>query len=128
MREGSYEGVRHAESVTPEQAEAGLADARAAWLRRVEGNDPLGSCQVGYGLIKTLPLSPRWGWLPLWVAITDGERSGAVLLRLRASQVAAARANGEDPSAHALRWLQQMPTTDQHAQFEQVALGHPLQA
>jgi hypothetical protein len=77
--------------ITPHDPEVGLAEARA-WL---EGGRRLGS-----GVIKTMPLYEGDDWLPVWVAITDGERVGAIMITLNGSAVAVASNAGENPSAH----------------------------
>ena len=103
--------------VTPQDAEIGLAEARA-WL---EGGRRLGS-----GLVKTLPLYEGGDWLPVWVAITDGERVGAIMVTLNGSAAAAGSNAGEDPSAHVLDRFRRTSIRNEHGHFDQVALAHPI--
>jgi hypothetical protein len=114
MQAGSFDHI------TPQEAEVGLAEART-WL---EGG--LGGRRLGFGLIKTMPLYEGGDWLPVWAAITDGQRAGAILVTLNGSAAAAGSDAGEDPSAHVLDRLRTMLMPNLHSHFDQVALAHPI--
>jgi len=65
--------------VTAEDAAAGMAAAQE-WL-----SGGIGGRRLGSGVLKEMPLYEGGDWLPVWIAITDGERSGAVLVTLNGS-------------------------------------------
>lgn len=114
MRAGLFERI------TPEDADAGLVEAKA-WL-----DGGVSSRRLGSGLIKTMPIYEGGDWLPVWVAITDGERVGAVMVTLNGSAAAAGSDAGEDPSAHVLDRLRRTSISNAHSHFDQVALAHPI--
>jgi hypothetical protein len=114
MQVGTFDRVSQAE------ADAGLIEARS-WL---EGG--IGGRRLGSGLIKTLLLYEGGDWLPVWVAITDGERDGAIMITLNGSAAAAGSKAGEDPSAHVLDRLRRTSIPNEHSHFDQVALAHPI--
>lgn len=106
--------------VTPGEAAAGLAEAMG-WL-----NGGIGGRRLGSGAIKEMPLYEGGDWLPVWVAITDGERNGAVLVTLNGSAAAAGRNAGADPIAHVLDRVRRMGMQNEYSHFAQLALAHPL--
>lgn len=106
--------------VSANEAAAGRAEA-LEWL-----GGGFGGRRLGAGLIKELPLYEGGDWLPVWVAITDGDRFGAVLVTLNGSAAAAGRNAGEDPVAHVLDRLRQTAMQNPFSPFDQVALAHPI--
>jgi hypothetical protein len=114
MRAGVFDRI------TPEDAEAGLGEAQT-WLQ-----GGIGGRRLGSGLIKAMPLYEGGDWLPVWVAIADGDRAGAIMVTLSGSATAAASNSGENPSAVALEHLRGMSILGEHSHFDQVALAHPI--
>jgi hypothetical protein len=106
--------------VTPDEAAAGLDEA-TEWL-----NGEIGRRKLGSGVIKEMPLYEGGDWLPVWVAITDGDRNGAVLVTLNGSAAAAGLNAGEDPVAHVLERVRRMGMQNDYSHFDQLALAHPL--
>jgi hypothetical protein len=113
MQAGTFDGV------SPAEAAAGLTDARS-WLEGAR--EP----RLGSGLIKAKPLNPGAEWLPVWVAITDGERAGAIMITLNGPAAAAGTAAGEDPAAHIVDRFRTESNSDQRSHFDQAALSHPI--
>jgi hypothetical protein len=106
--------------VSADEAAAGKSEA-LEWLRGGTGGRRLGA-----GVIKEMPLYEGGDWLPAWVAITDGDRVGAVLVTLNGSAAAAGRNSGEDPVAHVLDRLRRTAMQNPYSHFDQVALAHPI--
>jgi hypothetical protein len=106
--------------ITSQDADAGLAEAQA-WL---EGS--ISGRRLGSGMIKTMPLYEGGDWLPVWVAITDGDRIGAIMVTLNGSAAAAGSNAGMDPSAHVLDRLRRTSIPNEYSHFDQVALAHPI--
>jgi hypothetical protein len=106
--------------VTPEEAAQGVASAREY---RTSGYSPR---QLGWGLIKAYPVGTGGDRLPCWVAITDGERDGAVLASIDGSHAAAASNRREDPVEVLMSRVRHMliPNTGSH--FDHVALAREL--
>jgi hypothetical protein len=85
-----------------------------------------GGRRVGWGLMKTGELNGGGDWQEAWFAISDGERDGAVLTSLNASDVAAASNRGEDPIETLTEVLRQMLLPSSVDHFDHIALSHPI--
>ncbi len=111
MRAGVWDGVKS------DDADSGAADA-------VES---LGDGRrLGYGVIDVMPIDPEFGWLPVWIAIADGEREGAIMATLSEGQAAAITERGEEPARHVLDLLRQRSFEADESAFDQLAVSHPI--
>jgi hypothetical protein len=114
-----------------EAMRAGVWDGVAAGDAESGASDAIGSLSdgrgLGYGVIAALPIDPTFGWLPIWVAISDGEREGAIMATLSQDEAAAVSERGDEPAHYALEQLRQLEFESGESGFDQLAVSHPIQ-
>jgi hypothetical protein len=66
-------------------------------------------------VIKVMPVDLKFGWLPVWVAMADGEREGAILATLSENEATLITERGEYLAQHVLELLRKLDSSPARA-------------